>query len=69
MSNNRDKRIDEDRDFINSPKYNNSLKKLLDEHPDGVSDSVICRVLKIEETELESIYLKALMKLKQSMKS
>jgi hypothetical protein len=60
-------RIERDLDYINSPKYDNSLTKLLSCHPNGVSDHVICKVLCITQRELDNIYESAIMKLREGM--
>lgn len=57
-------KIANDPDFINSPKYNNSLASFIEEHPEGVSDSVICKVLCITPEELLCIYKCAILKLR-----
>lgn len=63
----KDIRIDIDPDFINSPKHGNSLRTLLKQNPNGVSESIICRVLSITPEELQSIYLNAIMKLRSHL--
>jgi hypothetical protein len=62
-----DKRIKEDRDYIKSPKYQNSLTKLLEDNPDGVSDQVICSVLGISPWDLNKIYERAILKLRNHL--
>ncbi len=64
MKKNRDIRIDSDPDFIVSPKYNNSLQELLDANPDGVPDSIIAKVLRMSQEEIDKTYKSAIMKLK-----
>lgn len=60
-------KILEDADFINLPKYNNSLQQLLDENPNGVSDSTICKALGLSQSELEERLKSAIMKLQESV--
>lgn len=60
-------RIQNEVDFIDAPKYNNSLKTLMEEYPDGVPDKVICKVLHISPETLDGIYKRALKKLKTAM--
>jgi hypothetical protein len=62
-------KIDEDPDFILSNKYSNSLKKFLDQNPNGASDSTICRMLDISQEELDAIYASAMQKLKAALTS
>lgn len=60
-------KIENETDFINYSKYNNSLKCLLKEYPTGVSDSVICKVLCLSQTELDQMLKSAIMKLRESV--
>lgn len=53
----------EDEDFIDYPKFKNSLKKLIDKYPDGVDNETIAKVLDITEEEVEQIYQSAIKKL------
>lgn len=62
------KKIEEDEDFINSPKTDNSLKKLMNKHPDGLEDSKIADVLCIKIQEVESIYQSAISKIRHKLK-
>lgn len=61
----RDRRLDTDPDFICSPKHDNSLKKFMDDHPDGVPDATISRVLKMTEEEVEETWKRAILKLRK----
>jgi hypothetical protein len=61
------RRIELEEDFINCPKSDNSLKTLMEQHPDGISNSRIAKVLMIEESEVEKLYLSALKKLKEEL--
>lgn len=63
----RDPRLDSDPDFIISSKHGNSLKKLINENPDGISDTAICKALDISKDELQKIYDSAMIKLRQAM--
>lgn len=54
-------------DFIRFPKANNSLARFVDEHPDGIDDTTIARLLCISEEEVRAIYAEALLKLQQAM--
>ena len=68
MKKNRDPRLDNDPEFIAAPKYKNKLSRLLEHNPYGVSDQVICKVLKLTPEEVEAIYSRAIIKLRQAMK-
>lgn len=63
----RDQRIDTDEDFVLSPKHGNSLRKLMDEYPDGVPDSLICKALDLSTSELQVTYERAIVKLRSVM--
>lgn len=63
--------IHSDPDFIDSPKYGNSLtflvkKRALDERP--LSNAVIAKMLNMSVVELESIYMHSLAQVKASFK-
>lgn len=64
---NRDPRLDLDEDFILSKKHNNSITKLLEKQPNGISDAAICRMLAITPDQLADIYESALAKLRAAM--
>lgn len=59
-----DEKIENEVDFIDAPMYNNSMKTLLEEYPDGVPDTVMCKILHMTPEKLETIYKKAIKKLK-----
>lgn len=62
------KRILEDKDYVRSPKFSNSLTKFLQKNPDSiVEDKTIARLLMIPEEEVEEIYEEAVAKLRESM--
>ena len=63
----KDPRISSDPDFVNSLKHGNSLRELLRQNPNGVSDAVICRILCVTPEELQLIYESAIMKLRTSL--
>lgn len=60
-------KLTRDKDFINSPKHENSLRKFLDQNPDGSTDSVICKALCMSQKELEETYQCAILKLREGM--
>ena len=53
----------EDEDFIDYPKFKNSLKKLIDKYPDGIDNETIAKVLDMTEEEVEQTYQSAIKKL------
>jgi hypothetical protein len=56
MSKNNDvkNKICTEEDFINYPKFSNSISKLLAKYPDGVEDEVIAKALLIPKEEVEA---------------
>lgn len=61
------KRIFEDEDYIRCPKFNNSLTKFLAKNSEGVENSVIARLLMVDEEKVEAIYNEAIEKLRKEM--
>jgi hypothetical protein len=53
-SNDTKQKIQTDEDFINYPKFSNSIKKLMSKYPDGVEDEVIAKALMIPVEEVEA---------------
>lgn len=60
-------KILEDEDFIDYPRFKNSLKKFIEKHPDGVDNETIAKVLQMEEDEVEATYQSAIQKLKNNL--
>ena len=54
--NNVKERILTEEDYIYCPRLSNSLKKLLEVHPNGVEDEKICKMLLIDQYELNKMY-------------
>jgi hypothetical protein len=54
-------------DFVNSKRYDHSLKKLEDRYPDGAPDNVIANALMIEVEEVEPEFDKVVVKLRKEM--
>jgi hypothetical protein len=46
-------KIQDEEDFINYPKFSNSLKKLMAKYPDGVEDEIIAKALMIPLEEVQ----------------
>jgi len=63
-----DPRILKEKDFIFAPKYDNSIKKLLQKKPQGVSDSAICRMLGVKLAELKERHEQIITYVKQIFK-
>jgi hypothetical protein len=49
-------RVKFEEDFINYPKFSNSLKKLISKYPDGVEDEVIAKALILSKEEVKARY-------------
>lgn len=47
-----DQKIKNDPDFIYAEDFNNSLKKILKNNPDGISDTKVMQYLKISKEDL-----------------
>jgi len=60
-------RILKEEDFIYCPRLGNSIEKLIEINPDGVDDERISKVLLIPEDDVETIYAKALKKIKKQL--
>jgi hypothetical protein len=60
-------KIENDSDFINLKRFDFSLKKLLERHPNGVSDRLISQALSIGEAEITQRYQQILLKLKKQL--
>lgn len=68
MNNEEKKRkILEEEDFIDYPKFKNSIKKLIEKNPDGVDNETIAKSLGIEESEVEALYQSAVEKLQKTL--
>ena len=60
-------KIFEEEDFIYCPRLGNSLKKLIDKNPEGVSNERIAKVLMMTEEEVEETYENALKKFRKAL--
>jgi hypothetical protein len=61
------KRIFEEEDYIRCPKFNNSLAKFVAKNSEGVENSVIARLLMVDEEKVEALYNEAIQKLRKEM--
>lgn len=60
-------KILEEEDFVYSPRHANSILKLIDMNPDGISEDKICKALLISKKDLKKIYESAINKLRKRM--
>ena len=61
------RKMEEEEDYIDYPKFKNSIKKLIDKYPDGVDNEVIAKVLNMSIEEVEADYANAIKKLQDSL--
>lgn len=54
----------EDEEFVQSPQYEFSLERVLEAHPDGVSDQMAARLLMLDPEALKKLYAQVLIKLR-----
>lgn len=59
------KRIMEEEDFIYCPRLGNSLARLIDKNPNGISDERLEKVLLMSKKEINKWYNSALEKLRK----
>lgn len=62
------RKIAEDPDFIDSPRNDNSLAKLISKKPDGVDEKTIAKVLRMTEEEVHDTLARATNKIRKAMK-
>lgn len=67
MKNEKKHKILNDEDFIDYPKFKNSLSKLIEKYPEGVEIHTIAKVLNMTEEEVEETYQSAIQKLKDNL--
>jgi hypothetical protein len=67
MTDEKKHKILNDEDFIDYPKFKNSLSKLVEKYPDGVDTETIAKVLNMTEEEVEETYQNAILKLKNNL--
>lgn len=61
--------INEDPDFINSKRFDNSLSKMLERYPDGTAPAkLVAQALMMSEDEVEEIYQGIVSKMRAAMK-
>ena len=68
MSEEKKHKIDNELDWIDYPKYKNSIKNLIDEkYPNGAPNDVIAKSLNMSEAEVEELYQSAIKKLQAEL--
>jgi hypothetical protein len=61
------RKTSQEEDFIRHPKSENSLARFVDEHPEGVDDETIARLLSMSEEDVVRLYNEALLELQKTM--
>jgi len=67
MSEEKKRKIEEDEDFIDYPKFKNSVNKLIEKYPEGIDKETIAKVLMMSEEEVDEVYASAIKKLQISL--
>jgi hypothetical protein len=67
VSENKKHKIQYEEDFVDCIRFKNSLNKILEKYPDGVSDDIICKVLDISQNELDNLFQDAIVQLKKDI--
>ena len=67
MSEEKKHRILTEEDYIDYPKFKNSLKKLIEKYPGGVDNETIAKALMMSEEEVEATYNSAIEKIKDDL--
>jgi hypothetical protein len=65
MTDDKKQKILNEEDYINCPKYRNSIKHTINKFPDGIDSHLIAKYLMISEEEVEENYKDAIEKLKK----
>lgn len=60
-------KILQDEDFVDCPKFKNSIKKIKEKNPEGIDDKLIAEILLMTPEELESTYLNSLKKIRKDL--
>ena len=60
-------KIENDPDFINYPKFGNSLRKALESNPDGIKDETMQKMLLMTQEEIDNAYNSAMIKIRDHL--
>jgi hypothetical protein len=61
------RKILEEEDFIDYPKFKNSANKLTEKYPEGVEDELIAKVLHMSKEEVDEIYQESIRKIQRKL--
>jgi hypothetical protein len=62
------RKIATDPDFVALKRFGFSLKKVVERYPDGAPTKIVAQALLMEEAEVEEIYRRVVLKLREEMK-
>ncbi len=60
-------RIEADEDFVVAPRFDNSLRKMLQKFPDGVEMKVAAKVLQMTEEQAKAIYDRGISRMRSAL--
>lgn len=60
-------KIDTEEDFVNCLVLGNSLSRVVETYPNGISNEKIARMLMVEEEDVEKFYQSAILKIRTAM--
>lgn len=63
------KRLVTEEDFVFAPRYQNSVKVLIEKYPDGVPDRIIAQALQIDVSEVTEAFDRAIAKIKKQIRA
>lgn len=67
MTEEKKRKILEEEDFIDYPKFKNSIKKLIEKYPEGVEDEVISKILHLPKEEVKEKYQISIEKIRKKL--
>lgn len=59
--------VNTDEDFVNMPRYNNSVAAVVEAHPNGLPMRVVARAMAMTENEAEEVFQSALRKMRDRL--
>ena len=62
-------RLVTEEDFVFAPRYQNSVKVLVEKYPDGVPDRIIAQALQIDVSEVAEAFARAVEKIKKQIRA
>jgi hypothetical protein len=62
------RRLLSEEDFVFAPRYQNSLKALVEKYPDGVPDKIVAQALQIDVEEVPEAFARTVAKIKKQIR-